>query len=86
MAGKVHRIKCAPEPFAAVKVGLKAFEFRLDDRDYQPGDVLVICEFDRLYGSGLTGDEVRRVVTYKLMGGAFGVPIGYCVLSLGAAP
>ncbi len=74
-----HYVKCWPEPFRAMKLGLKPFEYRRDDRDYRVGDVLVAREFEL---TRYTGDEVRAVITYKLINGMFGVPAGFCVLGL----
>lgn len=82
MAGAVHVLKCHPGPFQAMKLGLKGFEFREDDRGYQVGDVLRLHEFDPMTEAGFTGDVIQRVVTYRLPGGAFGVPEGFCVLSV----
>jgi hypothetical protein len=41
-----HALKTWPEQFQAVKAGLKTFELRKNDRDYQVGDKLVLCEYD----------------------------------------
>ncbi len=76
---RTHYLKCWPEPFRAMKLGLKPFEFREDDRDYRVGDVLVAREFEL---GKYSGDQVRAVITYKLINGMFGVPHGYCVLGL----
>lgn len=43
---KVHKLKCWPEEFEAISRGLKTCEIRRNDRDYQPGDVLRLQEFD----------------------------------------
>jgi hypothetical protein len=40
-----HRLKCWPEPFAALRDGSKAFEFRRDDRGFAVGDLLVLREW-----------------------------------------
>ena len=41
-----HRLKTKPGPFQAVWTGEKTFEVRLNDRFYQRGDTVVLCEFD----------------------------------------
>lgn len=77
---RVHEVKSHPRPFLAQAKGLKTFEFRWNDRDYQVGDELHLREKWRRY----TGLELRLEVTYMLLGGSsesFGVPPGYAVLS-----
>lgn len=60
---KVHHLKCWPEYFQAVKSGLKPFEIRLNDRDYQVGDKLFIKEY--LPNAELfSGEEMTRTITY----------------------
>lgn len=41
-----HVLKTWPGPFAAVRDGLKTFEWRRDDRGYEVGDVLRLREWD----------------------------------------
>ena len=84
-----HELKCHPEPFQASKRGEKNFEFRKDDRDYRVGDNLHLREW--MPGSGwdndggnegdYTGDECHRRVDYIIREG-FGIPKGYCIMSL----
>lgn len=84
-----HELKCHPEPFQAVKRKDKWFEFRKDDRDYRVGDELRLREWDPAKPLGqynpdwhrYTGDECHRVVTYIIREG-FGIPEGYCIMSL----
>jgi len=40
-----HVLKIRTEYFKDVKSGLKTFEFRWDDRDYMPGDILNLHEW-----------------------------------------
>lgn len=88
-APTVHRLKVHPTPFKALAELRKRFEFRKDDREYKVGDVLLLQEYDPLVldeGKRYTGNTLLRVVTYKLPGGTFDVPPGYCVLSLREYP
>lgn len=76
-----HRLKTHPAEFQAVLDGVKPFEFRKDDRGVAVGDWLHLLEWDPK-SEHYTGRGVRRRVTYRLEGGRFGVPEGYCVFGL----
>lgn len=77
---KTHYIKTAPRFFGDISSGVKNFECRKNDRDYQVGDTLVLQEW--LPGVEYTGRELKRYVVYLLPGGAFGIAEGYCVMGL----
>lgn len=93
-----HILKCWPNSFDAIKNGTKRFEWRRDDRGFEVGDVLVLRKYDPAPGPGGYGEvgyvmqtrpgrhmsdytELRVRVTYILRG-LFGVPDGYCVMSI----
>ncbi len=67
-----HELKIYPSHFGAVRLGVKTFEVRQADRDYQLGDVLVLREFDpdphrrfrESEWTGYTGEQIRARVTY----------------------
>lgn len=76
-----HSLKTHPAEFQATKRGLKLAEFRLDDRDYQVGDVLILEEWDpetRKY----TNDVLWAIVQHIQRGGKFGIPDGYVMMSI----
>lgn len=83
---KEHDLKVWPQYYEAVEAGLKPFEIRKNDRDYQVGDTLRLRE----YSPGpdeYTGKETRRIVTFMLngddpMGFAFGLRSGFVALGL----
>lgn len=77
---KTIHIKIAPKYFDDVNSGRKPFECRVNDRDYQVGDTLVMREW--LPGVEYTGREIVRRITYVLPGGLFGIKKGYCVLGI----
>lgn len=81
-----HRLKTWPEPFQALWDGRKAAEFRRDDREprYEVGDWLHLIEYDPERGYFLDRMIAARVTDIR-RGGAFGIPEGYCMLSLGEA-
>lgn len=84
---KKHELKCWPEYFRAIVANEKLFEVRLNDRDFQVGDILQLREWNpdtKTY----TGAYISRKVTYILEGmGKLNSPssalrIGYVVMSL----
>jgi len=67
-----HYLKAWPESFQPIRVGLKRFEIRLNDRDYKVGDTLVLAEYipDSTVaehpGGHYTGNSVRAAVNYVM--------------------
>ena len=68
-----HELKTHPPYFAKVYYGEKPFEIRLNDRDFQRGDILILKEYDpecdKVHARGepdpcYTGRWVRAEVTY----------------------
>lgn len=82
-----HDLKTWPEPFEALLARFKWHEYRRNDRNYKVGDVLLLREWvpndGGRYGR-YTGRSVRRLVTY--VGTGFGIPDGFCVMSLAELP
>ena len=76
---KVHELKVLEQFMLAIIDGTKTFEVRLNDRDYQIGDWLLLKEWD---GRTYSGIERMRSVIYVLQGGQFGIQDGYCVLGI----
>lgn len=76
----VHYLKTEISYFSDVKNGIKPFEVRKNDRDYEVGDTLILEEFDPSKGTH-TGAWVPQVVTYKLDDERF-VKEGYVILGL----
>jgi hypothetical protein len=77
-----HVLKCWPEYFDAIQTGLKTFDVRCNDRDYRQCDILVLERYDPAYGYTEPHKELRKVITYVLAGGQFGIEPGYVVLGL----
>lgn len=83
MAIQTHALKTWPQYFDAVASGDKTFEVRRDDRGFQKGDELVLRRW-RNDIQCYDGQEVRKVISYILTGGQFGVEPGFVVLGLAA--
>ena len=77
----IHELKCWPEPFEALWSGRKLFDFRRDDRDFKVGDTLRQSKWDPME-EDFMGRTVYAIVTYIIRGPKFGIPDGYCVMSL----
>lgn len=43
---KSHELKCWPRPFQATWDGIKLFELRKNDREFEVGDELLLREYD----------------------------------------
>jgi hypothetical protein len=82
---KTHYLKTWPEPFAAVKDGLKPFEIRRNDRDFQVGDILVLQEW-RPATEEYTGDSLSRRVEFILAEPKFGIKDGFVVMAISCTP
>lgn len=58
----IHELKILPEYFNAVIIGDKTFEIRLNDRNYQIGDDVILKEYSPEVG--YTGREMTKTITY----------------------
>jgi len=79
MSKETHHLKTETEYYQAIEKGLKKFEFRKNDRDFQVGDILYLKEtVNGVYtGRLLAPKEIK----YILYGGVCGVPVGYCIMN-----
>ncbi len=75
-----HELKCLPEQFRAITRGVKTFEVRRNDRNFQVGDILHLNEWI-LEWKAYTGAFIDRRVTYILQG-EFGLPPDICVMAI----
>ena len=73
-----HRLKIEPSFFEAVISGRKNFEIRKDDRGFQAGDTVTLCEY-RPDSSDYTGRTTGAVIGYVT---DFAQKPGYVVFSL----
>ncbi len=72
-----HGIKILPEYFRPVEDGIKRFELRKNDRDYQVGDKVIMREWD---GEQYTGNKVIVDIEYILKDcPEYGLADGYCI-------
>ena len=76
----IHELKLRKEFFNDMRLGIKKFEIRKDDREYKVGDALFLKEIDE--AGNETGRYLVRQVDY-IYRGEFCLP-GYCVMSISA--
>lgn len=80
LSGVVHELKIWPDEIRAVMAGYKRFEYRKNDRDYHIGDYLKLREWypaREEYGDLSICVEVTWITKT-----GFGLPDGYCVMSV----
>lgn len=58
---KVHDLKIHPKYFMPVAAGKKRVEVRINDRDFNAGDTLILSEYDPQ--KGYTGQKVAALIT-----------------------
>jgi hypothetical protein len=72
-----HHVKIWPSFFQRIANREKCFEVRVNDRDYQSGDVVALHAWDPL--SGLYIGRGAQVTIRHLQQGTFGLPPNVCV-------
>ena len=77
-----HVLKTWPEYFHAIRFGSKTFELRKNDRNFSVGDVLVLHCWDPNDGGFSSQAPIRRVVSYTMSGGQFGLEPGWVCMGL----
>lgn len=79
---KYHELKTWPRFFNVILTGEKTFEVRRNDRDFQPGDYLILKEYDP-HKKEYTGRQIKKYVPYILYDDTYqGVEEGHVVMSL----
>lgn len=81
---KTHTLKTWPRPFHDVMNGYKTYEFRKNDRDFRVGDTLFLVLYLPDVDGGTSVDciHISRRVTSISYGPDFGIPEGYCIMSI----
>lgn len=72
-----HDLKTWPRQFFAVLDGHKKYEIRVNDRNFQEGDELMLLEWDPKT-QRYTGRHILTTVTYMTRGGEWGIPENLC--------
>ena len=72
-----HEVKILRDHYRDVAAGIKTFESRKDDRDFQAGDKLILKEWN---GTMYTGRVIECLITHVYRGEF--AKEGYCILSI----
>lgn len=78
---KVHALKVDPDMFELAFEGVKRYEVRKMDRDFRVGDLLKLCEYDRVSGE-YSGRMMMARVDVITPPNAYGLPDGLCVMGI----
>ena len=76
---RLHHLKTIEPYYSAVVRGNKTFEVRKFDRDFQPGDFLMLTHYDPKEDK--LGDSIYKKVTYMLTDKEY-VKDGYVILGM----
>jgi len=77
-----HTLKTVQPFFDKIRMGLKTFEYRKDDRNYCEGDILELCEYDNKTNT-FSGEHIDVIVTFTMRTQDFlPVPSGYVIMSI----
>jgi predicted RNA-binding Zn-ribbon protein involved in translation (DUF1610 family) len=81
-----HELKIAPKYFEYVKDWSKPFELRKNDRNYQPGDIVILKEFSIISGI-YSGRQAIRKISYVLKNcPEYGLDKDYCIIGFAFEP
>lgn len=75
----IHELKIDTKHFWDVVNQRKKAEMRLNDRNFQVGDEIILHELEN---GTLTGNGLYVVISHILTGVEFGIIEGYCMLSI----
>ncbi|WP_435262946.1 DUF3850 domain-containing protein [Tenacibaculum sp. nBUS_03] len=78
MEEQEHQLKILPQYFDRVKRGIKTFEVRYNDKDFQSGDKVSLNEWD-MRKSKCSGNQIDIKITYVFKDSLDGIDTGYCV-------
>lgn len=80
----VHTLKTEMKAFRAVWDGVKRFEYRKADRPFKVADGLLLFEISHVTESSREpgGRSVHARVDYIIQAPSFGIPEGYCIMSI----
>lgn len=82
MSRNHHYLKTETEYYQAVENGIKTFELRKNDRDYQIGDIIHLIEIVGGITSGRQLSPKEITYIFRDFNTIDGLKSGYCILQL----
>lgn len=85
LGAPVHVLKCESRHYSNLQLDLKRFELRQNDRNFQVGDYLLLCEtVTNNVGVGFTGKWILRRVTQMVSAANYPAALrrGFVVMSV----
>lgn len=79
-----HEVKILEEFAEAHAQGLKPWEIRYNDRDYQVGDIIKFNVIDK--NRNPVGTTYKLKISYMIKGKRFGIEKGFCIMTLTKCP
>jgi len=81
-----HTLKTWPEFFKQIVLDKKHFEYRKNDRNFYPGDILILKEYDPShFNDPYTGNCIKAIIT-GIWGGGWreipGLADDYCIMEI----
>lgn len=79
---KIHELKEWPEYYAMVIDGRKRFEWRVNDRGFETGDLLLLREWEPTKEQYTGREQLVRVDSIIGQHGEFEIAPGYVIMSI----
>jgi len=77
---KIHELRTWSEYYWKIVKGEKKWEYRINDRNFKPGDILFLREYSPETGN-YTGEGII-VMIERIWNGLPGMPADYCILDI----
>lgn len=79
----LHELKTHPDQFDDIaKRCIKHFEYRKNDRNFKIGDSLWLRKYNNDLKYYYQGESITVRITHIIYGPNFGIPDGYCIMSI----
>lgn len=77
-----HKLKIQKQYWDKVRNGLKTFEIRKNDRNYQVGDLIHFIPISDNSNMIIPHNQNTYIITYVFNGGEYGLSSDYCIFGI----